>query len=74
MKTLCTRLEDELYDNFRKHLLKQSLENGKTVSMDKYIRNLIIKDMTPTEIAPDKAPAKQSESIPTLSLGSLLDL
>jgi hypothetical protein len=74
MKAITTRLDDELYDKFRKHLLKKSLENGHTINMDRYIRELITKDIDLPVIASETAPAKDTKSNQTLNLGDLFNL
>jgi len=70
MKTVSVRLQDDVYMQFRKYLLNKAVANGLEVSMDSYIRQLIINDMnntqplsTPSPPPSDKPNVEQSQHL-----------
>lgn len=49
MKTVSVRVQDDVYMQFRKHLLNKAIDNGMGVNMSAYIVKLIENDMNNTQ-------------------------
>lgn len=72
MKTVSVRLQDDIFMQFRKHLLNKAVANGLDISMDGYIRQLIINDMNNTQ--PLSTPASPPAVAPIVESSQRLNL
>jgi len=62
----------------KERILRKAINNGKDLSINQYITDLILKDIDPptiaSETAPVPAPAKDTKSDQPLNLSDLFDL
>jgi len=74
MKSITLRIQDGIYDRMKERILRKAINNGKDLSINQYITDLILKDIDLPTIASETAPAKDTKSNQPLMLGDLFDL
>jgi len=72
MKTVSVRVQDDVYMQFRKHLLNKAIDNGMGVNMSAYIVKLIENDMNNTQ--PLSIPSSPPSDKPNVEQSQHLNL